>query len=339
MKCMIKHILLLATLLLSSLAYAHDARPVIVEIQQLNQANYQLKAKVPNAKNLRALPEFILPNFCQQQSSNQDRQTDGIAIAILYDCSQSIEGESIQLTYPAANPGLSTLFRYGNLAQQDFNSLQSPDELIWVIPDEITTTGIFVDYFVLGVEHIWLGLDHLLFVACLLILTAGNWQQLLITITGFTLAHSVTLVLSTLNVIQLPIAPVEAVIALSILLLTVEIAKGDKRTLSWRRPVLVSSSFGLLHGFGFASVLNELGLPNQDQLWALLAFNVGVEVGQLVFIAVLLVLFYIFQSKHRAKDKPLPTIDANSKGVLISVYLIGSLAAFWTLDRSWSFLF
>lgn len=334
-----KYLLLVASLLLSSFVYAHDARPVIVEIQQLNQSNYQLKAKIPNAKNLRALPEFVLPDFCQQQSSNQNRLTDGIAIALLYECSGEMEGQTIQLDYPTANPGLSTLFRYGNLAQQDFNSLQGPDELTWVIPDAVTTTGVFVDYFILGVEHIWLGLDHLLFVACLLILTAGNWRQLLITITGFTLAHSITLVLSTLNVLQLPIAPVEAVIALSILLLTVEIAKGDKRTLSWRRPVLVSSSFGLLHGFGFASVLNELGLPDTDQLWALLAFNVGVEVGQLFFIAVLLVLFYFFQSKHRATEKSLPTIETNSKGVLISVYLIGSLAAFWTLERSWPFLF
>lgn len=172
-----------------------------------------------------------------------------------------------------------------------------------------------------GIEHILEGYDHLLFVLCLLLI-ASTLKKLLWAITGFTLAHSITLVLSTLNIVQLPIVVVEAVIALSIVFLATEIAKNNTNSLSYRYPVAVSSSFGLLHGFGFASVLLELGLPQNDQFLALAFFNVGVEIGQVLFIAsALLIIGFI---------KWLVDIRKHYK---INAYLIGSVASMWFIER------
>ncbi|WP_057831818.1 HupE/UreJ family protein [Colwellia sp. TT2012] len=186
-------------------------------------------------------------------------------------------------------------------------------------------------YVVFGIEHILAGYDHLLFVLCLLLI-ASTVKKLLWAITGFTLAHSITLVLSTLNLVQLPILVVEAVIALSIVFLATEIVKNTvkktpEESLTYRYPVAVSSSFGLLHGFGFASVLLELGLPKNDQFLALAFFNVGVEIGQLLFIAsVILVIFSVKRLTDISK--------AGMKKVeKINAYLIGSIASMWLIER------
>jgi len=141
-------------------------------------------------------------------------------------------------------------------------------------------------YLTFGFEHILEGFDHLLFIACLIFIS-GTWRRMLITITGFTVAHSITLTLSALGLVHLPIIAIESVIALSIVFLAREIMIKNEQTLTWRFPIAVSASFGLLHGFGFASALSEIGLPQTEIPSALLAFNVGVELGQVAFVGVL----------------------------------------------------
>ena len=181
----------------------------------------------------------------------------------------------------------------------------------------------------LGIEHILLGIDHLLFVLGLLLIVRG-FGLLLKTITAFTVAHSVTLAMATLGFVNVPQAPVEAVIALSILFLASELAKQQKGNpgMTSRYPWVVALSFGLLHGFGFAGALSEVGLPQTDIPLALLFFNVGVEVGQLMFVAIVLMIFWVIQKlKFRwpAWTKQVPA------------YAIGSLAAFWFIQRTVSF--
>jgi len=175
----------------------------------------------------------------------------------------------------------------------------------------------------LGVEHILIGADHLLFVLGLVLLIATT-RELLLTITSFTLAHSITLGGASLGLLSLPSAPVEAVIALSIVLLAVELVRADPASLSRRKPWLVAFAFGLLHGFGFAGVLGELGLP-QEAIWMpLLAFNVGVELGQLSFVALIF----------------LPTVwlrSAPTWARKVPAYAIGTVAAAWTVERVASF--
>ena len=178
-------------------------------------------------------------------------------------------------------------------------------------------------YGALGVEHILLGIDHLLFVLALLLIVSG-WRKLVATITAFTVAHSITLALATLGFVNVPQAPVEAVIALSILFVAVEIVhwRQGREGLTRRRPWVVAFLFGLLHGLGFAGALTEIGLPEHAIPLALLFFNIGVEIGQLLFIAVIL-----------AAIPGLRRLSLPEWAWRIPVYSIGGLAAFWTIER------
>lgn len=182
-------------------------------------------------------------------------------------------------------------------------------------------------YLSLGVEHIALGIDHLLFVLCLLWVVRGAWT-LVGTITAFTLAHSITLGLATLGLVAFSPAPVEASIALSIVFLAAEILRhrrgGDDLTLAYRAPWLVAFGFGLLHGLGFAGALADLGLPHREIPIALLFFNLGVELGQLVFVGLILLLGLLLRGVG-ARPRELLTRTA--------AYAIGGLATFWFLQR------
>ncbi len=230
------------------------------------------------------------------------------------------------------NPSVSTIVRISLLNGQVFNQLLSPKELEWTVPEEESTYGVAKQYTVLGIQHILEGWDHLLFLVCL-ILVAGTGRKMLITITGFTLAHSVTLVMSTLNVVNLPIPPVEAVIALSVVFLASEIVINNRRSLTYEYPIAVSSSFGLLHGFGFASVLSDIGLPQTEVPASLLFFNVGVEIGQIIFLVAVIVLF---KSAEWVKEKYLQEGLLGMTGRQLeqgTAYIAGSVASFWMIER------
>ncbi|MBL9136145.1 MAG: HupE/UreJ family protein [Verrucomicrobiales bacterium] len=185
-------------------------------------------------------------------------------------------------------------------------------------------------YLKLGVEHILLGVDHLLFVACLLLLVRGL-SSILKTITAFTVAHSITLGLAALGHVRLPPAPVEAVIALSIVFLATEVAKRRNGipSLTERQPWLVAFVFGLLHGFGFAGALGEIGLPNQDIPLALLLFNVGVELGQLLFVAAVLSAIALIRRWATRIPARLQRIPAYGIGSIASYWLIARLTTLW----------
>jgi hydrogenase/urease accessory protein HupE len=172
-----------------------------------------------------------------------------------------------------------------------------------------------------------------LFVACLLFI-ARTPRRLLITITGFTAAHSITLALSTLDLVRIPTPPVEAAIALSVVFMAWEIVRGDETSLTHRFPVAVSSSFGLLHGFGFAAVLRDIGLPQTELPTALLFFNGGVEIGQILFVFTLLAAFFVLRPimvwlLQSARDGEVHW----STATVPASYLIGSVASFWMIDR------
>lgn len=182
------------------------------------------------------------------------------------------------------------------------------------------TVQTLVAYLGLGVEHILLGWDHLLFVIGLVILV-GFRRRLLWTITGFTIAHSITLASSVLGLFALPQAPVEAVIALSIMLLAVEIAR-DEDSLTRRIPGAVAFGFGLVHGFGFSGALAEIGLPPDQVPLALVGFNLGVEIGQG------LVIVTAFAAWRAAGSRLRPT-----HGPMVAAYAMGSVSAFWAFSR------
>lgn len=198
------------------------------------------------------------------------------------------------------------------------------------IPTTAGAVSLTARYTVLGVEHIWFGFDHLLFVAALCMLVA-NFRTLFWTITAFTVAHSITLALVTLDVISVPVPPVEAFIALSIVFVAVEVIRQreGRPSLASRKPWIVAFSFGLLHGLGFASALAEIGLPRNNVPLALLFFNIGVEIGQIAFVAALLALSHV--AIRFAQPAQL------SVARLVSCYAIGGLASYWLIDRISSF--
>lgn len=210
----------------------------------------------------------------------------------------------------------------------------TPDSPSFEIVASPTTLDVATMYLVFGLEHIWQGVDHLLFVACLLFI-ARTPRRVLITITGFTLAHSVTLSLAALDVIAVPAAAVEATIALSIVFLAREIVLTRRDTLTWRYPIAVSASFGLLHGFGFASALGEIGLPQTEIPAALLAFNAGVELGQILFVLAVFAFLGLASWLLRAVNRSVSISWYWLEKPL--AYSVGAVAMLWTLERAGGF--
>jgi len=215
------------------------------------------------------------------------------------------------------------------LDESSYTLLLQPDNARAVIPKEPSKWEVIKLYIALGIEHILIGIDHLLFVLGLLLLVSGL-KPLIQTITAFTLAHSITLGIATFDLIHVPQAPVEAVIALSIVYLAREylMLKKGAKSLTAQYPWVIAFSFGLLHGFGFAGALSEIGFPQKEVPLALLTFNIGVELGQLFFISIVLLCWQIFQ-----KIK-LPYPKWSWK---VLPYSMGSIAAFWLVERVLAF--
>jgi hydrogenase/urease accessory protein HupE len=205
-----------------------------------------------------------------------------------------------------------------------------PDEPSLVVPAQPTRLDVLRNYGRLGIEHILSGPDHLLFVFGLLLLVATT-RALVRTITAFTVGHSITLSLAALGYARVPSGPIEVLIALSVFVLAVDLAQpGDPSdTVLGRRPWMMAALFGLLHGLGFASALREAGLPQHEIPAALLSFNVGIEIGQLAFVAVILLVRRATRSlltRSPSWLQPAP------------VYVMGSLAALWVIERSFALL-
>ena len=236
-----------------------------------------------------------------------------------------LEGKTIRFD-GLADTGNQALVRFIRVDGSEDLYKVTPTEPELTIPKDPDTLGVSARYTQLGIEHIWLGFDHLLFVTGLFMLVA-NLRTLFWTITSFTLAHSVTLALVTLGVIRVPVPPVEAFIALSIVFVAVEVARQAQghETLASRKPWLVAFTFGLLHGLGFASALAQIGLPRNNIPLALLFFNVGVEIGQITFVAALLLISNVV--RRLAQPAQL------SAGKLAACYGIGGMASYWLFDR------
>ena len=201
---------------------------------------------------------------------------------------------------------------------------ETPVATIAAVPN---TWAVASDYFVIGTEHILFGWDHLLFVIALVLLVRSGWAVVKAA-TAFTVAHSITLVATTLGLTGLPSRPVEALIALSIVFLAVEVIRmlrdPEHKTFTRRAPWLVAFAFGLLHGFGFAGALADIGLPQGEIASALVAFNIGVEAGQLLVIAVLMALL-------SAMTRTIPKIE--TPAIRIATYAIGITGSFWLIER------
>ncbi len=312
---------------------AHDARPNYVEVTETSPDSYLVEWKVPTTIPIVNLPEVVMPASCRESIQVSTRKiVDSLISRVRYECSDVLAGSELRIEYPLLNPSLTTMFKVKLINGQVHSTLLRPGENAWVVPETETRAGIARDYLALGIRHILGGIDHLLFVACLMFI-ARTPRRMLITITGFTLAHSLTLALAALGIVNVPIPPLEAAIALSILFLIVEIARDDRHSLAFRYPVAVSATFGLLHGFGFAAVLNQIGLPQTELVTGLLFFNIGVEIGQILFLLALFVAVALVRISLRFV-KRVRTIDQMLAAVRTpATYVIGTVGGFWLIDR------
>ncbi len=334
MNFVIKKILSLSLLLcLAVLCTAHESRPLFIEITERETGVYQLQYKIPSTIPDFNLPEVFLPEYFTALDQLVVRQTaSGFIKQQSFKSNSGLNSAEIRIKYPVMNPSVSCIVKIVLLNGQKFNKLLGPDELKWTVPEEESWAGVARQYTVLGIQHILEGWDHLLFLICLM-LVAGVGRKLLITITGFTIAHSITLALSALDVVRLPIPPVEAVIALSVVFLAVEIALQKKDSLTYRYPIAVSSSFGLLHGFGFAAVLADIGLPQVEIVTSLLFFNIGVELGQIIFVLGVLLLWLLIR-KIRLDNNLLERFRISRPMLERSVaYFCGIIASYWMIER------
>lgn len=318
--------LVLLTGLLSPLvAPAHEVRPAYLELRELRAGEFAVLWKTPMRGDMRLslAPEFS--GRTENLTPIATRESGGAALQTWrLRTNEPLRGQSLRIV------GLDTTMTDA-LARIEFADgttwlhRLTPQAPAAVIPEKQSGWSVAGEYLKLGVEHILLGIDHLLFVLALLLITRGTWR-LVKTVTAFTVAHSITLALAALGFVHVPQAPVEAVIALSIVFVAAEVlrARAGHEGVATRAPWIVAFTFGLLHGFGFAGALAEIGLPEGHIPLALLFFNVGVEFGQLLFIAAVL--------------SAIATIRRIRLGVprwteLVPPYAIGSLAMFWVIQR------
>jgi hypothetical protein len=313
-------------------AAAHDARPLSITAVEQARGVYRVVVRVPPTLEPGTAPQIVWPEDCEvREAATLVREFGGISLVA---CADGLEGRTITIDYPVYNPSLSSLVRVATATGLVHTAVLAPDVLAWTVPEDPSWLEVARDYVVLGFKHIWEGPDHLMFVAGLMLL-ARRPPRILLAVTGFTAAHSITLSLAALGLVRIPIAPVEAMIALSILFLAAEIARGDGASFSRRYPIALSFTFGLLHGFGFASALGEIGLPRGELAAGLVSFNLGVELGQIAFVAAAgAVAFVGFRAQQRLASG-MPLIRAvRRRAVTIGAYVLGVPAALWVLERS-----
>lgn len=323
-------VLLLSTFLLTPApAYAHGLQPAYLEMIEQAPGEFEVNWKVPTVGEeiRRQLPlNPQLPSNCQEL---QPRSFSTVSGGGLYrwrvSCGEDgLAGETITIE-GLKDTVINTLLRLEFANGQIRTAIARPNAPSYIVPGAEENSRLAWSYLRLGIEHIFSGIDHLLFVLGLVLIVRGTWL-LFKTITAFTVAHSITLGAATLGIVNIPQTPVEAVIALSILFLAVELAhsRQGKPGLTEKSPWLVAFIFGLLHGFGFAGALMEVGIPQAEIPLALLLFNLGVEIGQVSFVLSILGL----QWGLRQLDVSWPEWVK-----WVPPYAIGSVSAFWCLQR------
>ena len=295
-------------------AYSHEFNPAHLVINQSyqDQNTYQASWMYP-VKNIGKRAEIILPSFCTTVSKEPFIKNKYIVEQITINCSQAINGSSIQIKDLSVLTDALVTINFIDSTFEGIVNVQNPEVEIPMENQYYPTA-----YLYLGFDHLLDGLDHILFIFGLLFCISG-FVNIIKTITAFTIAHSLTLGLSVLDIISLPQATVEALIALTIIYLATEISKNRKII---NTPWFMAFGFGLLHGLGFAGALNEIGIANSQMLLSLLFFNIGIELGQIALIPIPLSLIFISKKFNYI----------NQVKVIMSL-AVGGMGFYWFIDR------
>ncbi len=318
--------LLLAMLAHMPIAWAHEARPAYLEIKETAPGQFNVLWRTPLLSGMRLPVMLKLPENARniKEPTLQELADSLVERRWIEAGPAGLAGERIEFV-GLQGTITDVLVRVEMLDGRKSTTIARPSQP-WVdLAASQTSWGVAGTYIVQGIRHILFGADHMLFVLGLLLIVKDRWM-LLKTVTAFTVAHSITLAIATLGYAEAPMLPLNAAIALSILFLGPEIVRSwrGKTSFTIRHPWVVAFAFGLLHGFGFASALTSAGLPRHELPLALVTFNVGVEIGQLSFVALVLLLersFRILEVRWPRWAQVLPG------------YTVGGLGAFWTIQR------
>lgn len=311
-------------------AHAHEVRPGYIEITEVARDSFDIVWKQPvRSAGANAVAGLglrpVFPENCARLGDSRMRRLPGALVEkFSLTCDGGLFGQSIGVE------GLQRTITDVLVQLAPIDGGRYSLRLTADAPVQTFSGGgtFLMAYFGLGVEHLVFGLDHILFVLGLVLLVQG-WRSLIYVITAFTLAHSLTLGLSMLGRISAPSAVVEAIIALSILFVAIELLQPpEKRSaLAARYPQAMAFGFGLLHGFGFAGVLGEIGLPRDVELAALALFNIGLEVGQLLVVAAMVLFMRFVKPALLAHEKWAPALQQ------VPIIAIGGISVYWLLDR------
>jgi hydrogenase/urease accessory protein HupE len=303
---------------------AHEVRPAYLQIDQVGQSRFSVLWRTPILSGMR------LPVLLQYSEGirlvagpSERRLSDSVLERSMIETDGGLVGERIMFVGLQAT--ITDVMVRVKLQDGTVSTTLIRPSQPWIeIRAHDSPFQVASVFLVEGIKHILFGFDHLLFVAALMLIVR-NWRVLVKTITAFTVAHSITLTFATLGWFTLPSGPVEIMIAFSIVLVGAEVIRMERGqtslTIQW--PWIVAFAFGLLHGFGFAGALEDLGLPQGDIPLALFCFNIGVEIGQLMFVAAILLAVGVLQR----------IIDVPRKAIVAPAYAIGIMATFWTIER------
>jgi hydrogenase/urease accessory protein HupE len=326
--------LLVGTFGFGTSAYSHALQPGYLELRLIDKDLYAVVWKKPASGGRPMAIAAQLPEHCDPRTPDQPIW-DGAAYLARWtaSCPGGLEGGVIHIN-GLDQTSTDVLVRFDFAEGVSETRRLTADDPSFLVPTQPGRLEVVQTYFLYGIEHILLGIDHLLFVLALLLLVKGV-GRIVATVTAFTLAHSLTLAGATLGLVHVPGPPIEATIALSIAFVAAEIihSRQGKPGLTERYPWVVAFTFGLLHGFGFAGALAEVGLPQTSIPIALLFFNVGVEIGQLLFIACLFAAVMLARQITGRISVPRPVW-----AWAVLPYAIGSLAVFWVIQRTADFL-
>lgn len=316
---------LLLTLLLVPSVWAHEARPAYLEIKEFGPGQFSVLWRTPVLAGMRLPIGLKLPDDLKTlRESSVQELADSLLERRWVAGENGLAGKRFE--FPGLQLTITDVVVHDEMLDgRKWTTIVHPSQPWVEIASSQTWLGVAGTYIGQGIRHILFGADHMLFVLGLLLIVTDRWM-LLKTVTAFTVAHSITLAIATLGYADLPLLPLNAAIALSILFLAPEIVRMCRGETSFtiRHPWLVAFAFGLLHGFGFASALTSTGLPRHELPMALVSFNAGVELGQLGLVALVLALeraFHILEVRWPRWVQALPA------------YTIGSLGAFWTVKR------
>jgi hydrogenase/urease accessory protein HupE len=324
---------------LTQTARADELRPGYLELRQTTPDTYSLLFKIPaRGEDMRLAIYVRLPEGTRDVGAPRASLNDGAYVERrIIRRDGGLAGQAVTIEGLSATSA-DVLVRVESLGGAIQTERLAPTNTVFVVQATPGASEVAATYLRLGVEHILFGFDHLLFVLALVVLVR-DWRRVVVTVTAFTIAHSITLVAATLGFVNVPGPPVEATIALSIMLVSVEIlnARAGKPSFTQRLPWLVAFSFGLLHGFGFAGALAEVGLPHHAIPVALLFFNLGVEIGQLAFVAAVLAAGGLFHTAMALRLEPALIQRTVNRLDVIAAYAIGTVAAFWLIERTSAF--